>query len=935
MVADERERNQIISSRPSLFTVSVVQQLSEAVRGQLRIEPRQALKLAQSALFIARSIQDPAALGSALRSNANARHMVGDNRESLELSNQALEIFRQLGDKSEIARTLNASIQPLILLGDYQAAFRAAAEAKTLFKQLRDNRHLGHVQINLGNIFHRQDRFEEALACYENAYKTLLSLKDTEGLAVALSNMSVSLISLNDFDRALLTYGRARKLCTRHKISILLTQTDYNIAYLYYLRGEYGRAIELLRQTRQACEENGDAHVLALCDLDLSEIYLELNLSDGAAGAARESVERFHALGMGYEEAKSVTNQAIALGQQGRCEPALELFRRARAIFVQEKNQVWPWLIDLYRGLVLLEAGRDFEAKRYCNDALGYFRTAHLPSKTVLCDLLLSELALRSGDRESARTYCEKAVSVLSSDLPILQFQIEFMFGRIEESLGKSQDAYDHFRKARDGAESLRSKLYREELKIAFIKDKADVYEHLVDLSLSGRVPSAGPAEAFAFMDQAKSRNLAEVVFSNIFSTSHEGAEPSKSGHRLRELREELNWYYRRIEIEQLSADANNRDRIQDLQAHATLRENAILRSLRDLPHSEAPPLASFVAGEASVSKIQSGLEDGQTLIEYFGIQDRLVAAIISRDTFEIVPVTSISRVSQIVESLRFQFSKFQLGAEYVRRFYQSMIRAANGHLKSLHDELILPLQKHLSAKHLIIVPHGLLHHVPFQALTDGDKYLIDSFEISYAPSAAIRDMCGKRRINKDSNSLIFGLPDQIAPFIRDEVEIVADILPNARVYMDDQATEAVLKEQGRLAQYIHIATHGKFRADNPMFSGVRLGESYLNVHDLYKMRLPADLITLSGCATGLNSVLAGDELVGLARGLLAAGPRALLLSLWDVNDESACLFMRHFYTQLISGCSKVNALAQAMREVRNFAPHPYYWAPFVLMGHA
>jgi CHAT domain-containing protein len=117
------------------------------------------------------------------------------------------------------------------------------------------------------------------------------------------------------------------------------------------------------------------------------------------------------------------------------------------------------------------------------------------------------------------------------------------------------------------------------------------------------------------------------------------------------------------------------------------------------------------------------------------------------------------------------------------------------------------------------------------------------------------------------------------------------------------------------------------------MFSSIRLGTSYLNVHDLHKLHLPADLVSLSGCSTGLNSVLAGDELMGLVRGFLSAGPRTLLLSLWDIDDQRTSLFMSKFYTGIVSGLSKSAALAQAMRQMQATDGHPYYWAPFVLVG--
>ena len=154
--------------------------------------------------------------------------------------------------------------------------------------------------------------------------------------------MAVCLITLNDFPRALATYQRARDMCVQHGMALLVTQADYNIAYLYYLRGEYGRAIEMLRATRQECEKNGDAYVLALCYFDLSEIYLELNLSAEARETAHEGYERFQKLGMGYEEAKCQANEAMALSQLGKALPSLDLFAQARPKFVREKTSCGP-----------------------------------------------------------------------------------------------------------------------------------------------------------------------------------------------------------------------------------------------------------------------------------------------------------------------------------------------------------------------------------------------------------------------------------------------------------------------------------------------------------------------------------------------------------------------------------------------------------------
>lgn len=118
------------------------------------------------------------------------------------------------------------------------------------------------------------------------------------------------------------------------------------------------------------------------------------------------------------------------------------------------------------------------------------------------------------------------------------------------------------------------------------------------------------------------------------------------------------------------------------------------------------------------------------------------------------------------------------------------------------------------------------------------------------------------------------------------------------------------------------------------MFSGIRLGDSILSLYDLYRFKLPVELITLSGCVTGLSTVAGGDELLGLVRGLIFAGARAALLTLWDVQDVSTLEFMVSFYQYLRDGQPKADALRRAILDLRERYPHPYHWAPFSLIGN-
>ena len=314
----DASRKRYIASHQQLLHDSVVSQLNDLVRSKLRENAREALFFAEASVAVARRLRNQEALGRSLRSKANALYMLGDNQEALDIHQEAIGIFRKIGNAEEEARTLIPSIQPFILLGKYDQAFAAAENAKKIFRAFGDDKRWAHVEINVGNIYHRQDRFEEGLACYERAYEMLLPFRDSEGLAVALYNMAVCLITLNDFPRALATYQRAREMCVQHGMTLLVTQSDYNIAYLYYLRGEYSRAIEmLLRHAYRVREKWRCARSGALLPgsrRNLSRIELE----HGGPDSAHEGYLRFQKLGMGYEEAKCQAYEAMALANSAR-----------------------------------------------------------------------------------------------------------------------------------------------------------------------------------------------------------------------------------------------------------------------------------------------------------------------------------------------------------------------------------------------------------------------------------------------------------------------------------------------------------------------------------------------------------------------------------------------------------------------------------------
>jgi CHAT domain-containing protein len=931
--SDRRSMERLLRRRPEQHARRTVERLSDEVARRVDVDLNQAARLADAAAWIAERLRDEYCRARATRARAHVLFSRGKYQDAVDQYAAALAAFRAQGNEVEAARTLSSSIQSLAYLGRYGEAQEAAEVARDAFDRAGDRVRVARLDTNLGSLHYRLDRFAEALKHYERAHREFLEYGQPHDVAVALRNIAVCHISLNQFPEALASYREARQHCAQHGLSLLVVKCDYNIAYLYYLRGEYTQAIELYRGARQRSTELGDAYHGALCDLDQSELYLELNLIDEGMHLATQAFGGFEKLEMRYEAAKALTNLAIGAGRLGQAFRALELFVKAREMFVREGNEVWPALIDAYRALVLHEERRYFEARRYGEAALAFFDGAGLPSKAALCELVLVRVHLQLGELVTARKLCLRALDRLArAGEPSLTYRAYFLLGQVEEALGDRPQALNAYQSAQERLETLRSHLEQDELKIGFLKDKLAVYESLVWMTLGGA--GAQREEALLHIEQAKSRSLSDLLTFRAQSLPSRAHVHSKVGEQVQDLRQELNWYYRKIDLAELRPDQHSPQEIERLRRRSRERERQLMRMLLEA-RSRDDEFASLQSPAIpGLSVIRSTLPAGTTILEYYQARGTILVAVISRESLEIVPLTPASRVRHLLRLLQFQLSKFRLGDEYVRTFAVTLEEAVRTHLRQLHAELVAPVLDLVEGDHLVVVPHEFLHYLPFHALFDGTQFLSDRFAISYAPSASVHHLCRIKR-PRGQESLVLGVPDAATPHIAEEARTVAAALPDARLFVGGGASVESLRTHGPHSRFVHIATHGLFRYDNPMFSSLQLAGSRLSLSDLYQLELGAELVTLSGCGTGLNVVEGGDELLGLVRGLLYAGAQSALVTLWDVNDRSTSEFMRHFYGRLPAAPSKAVALGEAMRALRDKYPHPYYWAPYILVGSA
>jgi CHAT domain-containing protein len=243
-----------------------------------------------------------------------------------------------------------------------------------------------------------------------------------------------------------------------------------------------------------------------------------------------------------------------------------------------------------------------------------------------------------------------------------------------------------------------------------------------------------------------------------------------------------------------------------------------------------------------------------------------------------------------------------------------------------------------------VIVPHGWLHYVPFTALFSGQSYWIEEHELSFLPGASLLRYCrespagkGENKVTSVAHSWGGRLPKTLGE--ASQVAAALDSGPNSQVLLEEAATLDSVRRAGENCRVLHLATHGDFRPDNPLFSGLLLADGWLTTLDVFNMKLNASLVTLSACQTGRNVVAGGDELLGLMRSFLAAGAASLVTTHWVVDDDSTARLMKGFYTRLTGGVRKGEALRQAqidlIRGDDRAYRHPFYWAPFYLVGDA
>src|SRR3974390_77616 len=232
-IRDERSRRAFLSRDPKLQTPEAVQHLFDEVVRLLRVDLQRAYRLAKAASWLGHQLRDELSRALGLRALGHVYYLQNKHQFARKHYEAAIVIYTALDRELELARTMTAALQSLIYLGEYGLAFEWSERARAIFEKHVDLLRLARLDKNLGNIFHRQDRFQEAISLYQRAYAVFEEQGQVLDIAIVLRNLGVSYISLNQFSEALQTYSKAPQFCDRQHSPLLLLEGEYNVEYLY------------------------------------------------------------------------------------------------------------------------------------------------------------------------------------------------------------------------------------------------------------------------------------------------------------------------------------------------------------------------------------------------------------------------------------------------------------------------------------------------------------------------------------------------------------------------------------------------------------------------------------------------------------------------------------------------------------------------------
>ncbi|MBI1892313.1 MAG: CHAT domain-containing protein [Burkholderiales bacterium] len=479
--------------------------------------------------------------------------------------------------------------------------------------------------------------------------------------------------------------------------------------------------------------------------------------------------------------------------------------------------------------------------------------------------------------------------------------------GQIAERENKPDEAIEFYKKAIEIIESQRTTINTEANKIGFVGDKQQVYGRIVStLSNNGK-----HGEAFEYIERSKSRALVDML-------AAKQAIPLKAKNAGK---------FSLTDLDNAEAEVLAQMPVSATEGKSQQREfkSKMVEQIKAI----APETSSLISvSSLPIKELQQLIPNNETVIQYYFQGDSFLGILVTRNSLKTV-MLDLTGMDKEVRGLREAISRQDPSALAISQ--------------SLYRRLIQPLEGSITHKNVLIIPHGILHYLPFTALSSGDQYFIEKYSVRVLPNASVLKYIKRAGPGKLESILVLGNPDlgdpkYDLPSAQAEAERIASLVPKSKLLLRKQASKSTFRKLSGDYRYIHFASHGEFDPAAPLNSALLLARDgndngILTVNELYSLELNADLVTLSACETGLAKISNGDDLIGLTRGFFYSGTSSVIASLWQVDDDATSYLMVQFY-EALKKSNKRDALRQAQINTMKKFKHPFFWAAFYLSGN-
>jgi CHAT domain-containing protein/Tfp pilus assembly protein PilF len=913
-------------------------------------EPVQALQSYQQALVIHRRLNDKRGEGITLNNIGEAYRETGDMNRALEFYNRSLAVKRANKDVGGEVPTLNGIAKVQAATGQMQAAITTYEQALRLVRETGNQLDESILLNDIGVAWDAVGQPDKALASYLASLEKGEANTDLILEANTLTNIGAIHFQRGEASKAMAFYNQALQIAREAGDRRLQAATLHNIGVLYGKIGQQEKALPLLQQAlalEQAISDKpGEAGTLN----NLGTMYYELGQRDEALKAFQQAMPLLRQVQDKSGEATLTQNIAFLLNEMNEPQEALQQYRKAIHLLHETGDR-------RNEAIALTEMGRvQFETGEV-QAALQSYEQAR-------------KLAIASEDRYG------EAVALLNT-------------AHAQENGGQNEAAIRSYEAGLALLETLREALGGVSgAKSTFLSSRLLPYHGYINLLLRQKRES----DAFAWSEKTKARSLLDLLSAGQadLSRSLTPSEREKE-HTLRRRADELG---RQLLAE--AAQTNPDEvRLKALRIQLQNSENELERFTDEL-YTKHPNLAAKRAARtATLQDIAAIVPSDTVLLSYTSLSssnvDHTVVFCVTQadgkaelQTFTIA--TKADDLSQRIQNFRAACADPQ--REYsaeAKSLYKLLIAPAEGQLKGKKRLLLSPDAS------LWGVPFQALQNADGRFLAQ-DFDLVYAYSATSAQASVNRTTPGQteERINDllimanpkfDSNvdgpdvngpngpnadraliatsrALIATSRALIAtsretytggkvalpplPGTQIEADALRGTLP-ATVFTGEAAQEATAKEQAGRFRYLHFATHGLFNPDAPLLSSIALAappvssgeDGFLSAREIFDLDLRADMVVLSACETARGKVISGEGMVGLTWALFVAGSPTQVVSQWKVDDASTAILMREFYTRLKAGQNKDVALRMASLQLqsdREYA-HPFYWAPFILMG--